>query len=142
MLTKRQRRCRVKIQERRKEMKVNINDKEKVDEALAVLNARVRNATHDDVTRMVTRIERALERKGLLRKHWTGLRFQCNPNPEKFPNAYKGIPMATYFTVERYPSGWFLAGVERKECRTEGIALVSELGEEQKQGVLNAFYKF
>ena len=118
-------------------MKVNINDREKVDEALAVVNA-----TYDDVTKTVNRIERALEWKGLLRKHWAGLRFRCNSNPEKFPDAYKGIPMATYFTVERYPSGWFLVGVEREVCRTEHIALVSELDEEQKQGVLDAFYKF
>lgn len=123
-------------------MKINIRDKEKVHETFAVVNARVRNATHDDVLHLVSQIEKELERKGLAKKYWTGLRFLCNPNPEKFPNAYKGIPMATYFTVERYPSGWFLAGVERKECRTEGIALVSELGEEQKQGVLDAFYKF
>jgi hypothetical protein len=123
-------------------MKININDKEKVDIALAEANARVRNATHYTVETMVDRIERGLERKGLLKKHWTGLRFRCNPNAEKFPNAYKGVPMATYFTVERYPSGWFLVGVERRECKTDFISLVSGLSEEQKQGVLDAFYRF
>ena len=123
-------------------MKINIRDKEKVNEALAVVNARVRNASHYDVNNLVNIIEHRLEHKGLFKKHWTGLRFRCNPNPEKFPNAYKGVPMATYFTVERYPSGWFLVGVERKECRTDFITLVSGLSEEQKQGVLDAFYKF
>lgn len=123
-------------------MKININDKEKVDIALAEANARVRNATHYTVTTMVDRIERGLERKGLLKKHWTGLRFRCNPNAEKFPNAYKGVPMATYFTVERYPSGWFLVGVERRECKMDFITLVSGLSEEQRQGVLDAFYRF
>ena len=123
-------------------MKINIRDKEKVNEALAVVNARVRNASHYDVENVVERIELNLQQKGLLKKYWTGLRFQCNPNAGKFPNAYKGIPMATYFTVERYPSGWFLVGVERKECRTDHITLVSGLSEEQKQGVLDAFYKF
>jgi hypothetical protein len=44
--------------------------------------------------------------------------------------------------VERYPSGWFLVGVERRECKTDFISLVSGLSEEQKQGVLDAFYKF
>lgn len=123
-------------------MKINIRDKEKVNEVLAVLNARVRNATHYDVKKVVDRIEFELQQKGLLKKYWTGLRFRCNPNPEKFPNAYKGVPMATYFTVERYPSGWFLVGAERKECGTDYITLVSGLDEEQKQGVLDAFYKF
>lgn len=123
-------------------MKININDKEKVDIALAKVNARVRNATHYTVETMVDRIERDLERKGLLKKYWTGLTFLCNPNAERFPNAYKGVPMATYFTVERYPSGWFLVGVERRECKTDYITLVSGLSDEQKRGVLNAFYRF
>ena len=123
-------------------MKINIKDKEKVDIALAKVNARVRNATHYTVETMVDRIEHGLERKGLLKKYWTGLTFLCNPNAERFPNAYKGVPMATYFTVERYPSGWFLVGVERRECKTDYITLVSGLSDEQKRGVLNAFYKF
>ena len=123
-------------------MKINVRDKEKVNEALAVVNARVRNATHYDVKSLVDSIELNLELKELPKKYWTGLRFQCNPNPEKFPHAYKGIPMATYFTLERYPSGWFLVGVERRECRTDFITLVSGLDEEQKQGVLDAFCRF
>lgn len=123
-------------------MKININDKEKVDNVLGTVNARVRNVTHYGVMSFVERIERDLERKGLLKKYWTGLKFRCNPNAERFPNAYKGVPMATYFTVERYPSGWFLVGVERRECKMDFITLVSGLSEEQKQGVLDAFYKF
>ena len=123
-------------------MKINIKDKEKVDNVLGTVNARVRNATHYTVETMVDRIERDLERKGLLKKYWTGLTFLCNPNAEKFPHAYKGVPMATYFTVERYPSGWFLVGVERRECKMDFITLVSGLSDEQKRGVLNAFYKF
>jgi hypothetical protein len=123
-------------------MKINIKDKEKVDNVLGTVNARVRNATHDGVLSFVERIERDLERKGFLKKYWTGLKFRCNPNPETFPHTYKGVPMATYFTVERYPSGWFLVGVERRECKADYITLVSGLSEEQKQGVLDAFYKF
>ena len=125
-------------------MKININfnDNEKVNEALAAVNARVRNANHDDVTKMVIRIEKDLARKGLLKKYWTGLRFQCNPHARVFPNAYNGTPTATYFTVERFPSGWFLVGAERKECRNDFITLACELNEEQKQGVLDVFYRF
>ena len=125
-------------------MKININfsDKEKVNEACAAVNARVRNSTHDDVTKMVIRIEKDLNRKGLLKKYWTGLRFQCNPHARIFPNAYKGVPTATYFTVERYPSGWFLVGVDRKECRSDFITLVSDLNEEQRQCILDVFNRF
>lgn len=123
-------------------MKININDKEKVDNVLGTVNARVRNATHYDVEKVVERIEFGLQQKRLAKKYWTGLKFRCNPNPETFPHAYKGVPMATYFTVERYPSGWFLVGVERRECKMDFITLVSGLSEEQKQGVLDAFYKF
>ena len=123
-------------------MKININDKEKVNDVLGAENMRVRNATHYDVVNLVARIEHDLELKRLAKKYWTGLKFRCNPNPETFPHAYKGVPMATYFTVERYPSGWFLVGVERRECKIDFITLVSGLDEEQKQGVLDAFYKF
>lgn len=123
-------------------MKINVRDKEKVDNVLGKVNERVRNATHDDVMNLVTRIEKYLERKGLLKKYWTGLKFRCNPNPERFPTAYRGIPMATYFIVERYPSGWFIVGVERRECKTDCMTLVSGLSDEQQQGVLDAFYRF
>ena len=125
-------------------MKININhsDKEKVNEALAKVNARVRNASHCDVVNIVKRIERALERKGFLKKYWTGLRFQCNPHARVFPGAYKGVPAATYFTVERFASGWFLVDVERRECKSDSITLMSELSDEQKKGILNVFCKF
>jgi hypothetical protein len=127
-------------------MKIKINfdysSQEEVNDALAAVNARVRNATHDDVVKMVIRIEKALTRKGLLKKYWTGLCFQCNPHARVFPNAYKGIPAATYFTVERCPSGWFLVGVERKECRADYITLVGDLNGEQKKAILDVFCKF
>ena len=123
-------------------MKIDIRDKEKVDEALKVANARVRNATHQDVESLVSVIERYLERTGLRKECWTGLRFRCNPNAATFSTAYKGIPTATYFTLERYSGAWFLVGVERRECGTRRITLVRDLSEEQKQGVLGAFYRF
>ena len=124
-------------------IKISFNESiDKVNDALTAANARVRNATHDNVVKMVLRIEKDLVRKGLLKKHWTGLKFQCNPHSRIFPNAYKGTPTATYFTVERFSSGWFLVGVERRECRNDFITLVSGLTEEQKQGVLDVFYRF
>ena len=125
-------------------MKININfnDNEKVNAALAAVNARVRNVNHDSVVKMVMRIEKDLNRKGLLKKYWTGLKFRCNPHARIFQNACKGVPMATYFTVERYPSGWYLVGVERSECKTDFVSIVSELSEEQKQCVLDVFCKF
>ena len=124
-------------------IKISFNESiDKVNEALAAVNARVRNSNHSEVVKMVMRIEKALNRKGLLKKYWTGLKFQCNPYARIFPNAYKGTPTATYFTVERYPSGWFLVGVERKECRTDFITLVSGLSEEQKQCILDVFNRF
>ena len=123
-------------------MKININNKEKMDSEFKKVNARVRGASSYDVENLVNIIEINLGLKGVPKKYWTGLKFRCNPNPETFPHAYKGIPMATYFTLERYPSGWFLVGVERRECKMDFITLVSGLSEEQKQGVLDAFYKF
>ena len=127
-------------------MKININlndvSEEKVNSALAEVNARVRNSTHDDVVKVVKRIERDLERKGLAKKYWKGLKFRCNPYARVFPGAYKGIPAATYFTVERFASGWFLVGVERSECKSNRITIVSVLNEEQKKGILDVFYKF
>ena len=117
-------------------MKIDINDKEGVDNEFAKVNAMARNATHHDVKRLVSVIERYLERTGLRKECWTGLRFRCNPNAAMFSNAYKGIPTATYFTVERYPSEWFLVCVERRDCGTNRITLTSVLSDEQKQSIL------
>jgi hypothetical protein len=123
-------------------MKINVNNEERVNDALESVNQRVRNAYAYHVKNMVEQIERDLLAKKLSKKDWTWLRFSCNPNAQTFPNAYKGTPEATYFVIERFQSGWFLVDVKRDVCKGTPIRMVSQLTEDQKQAILNAFCKF
>jgi hypothetical protein len=124
------------------QMKINVKNEKQINEALNTVNKQVRNAYHYNVKNMISRIEFDLEHKHFLKKHWVGLKFTCNPNAQVFPNAYKGIPEATYFQIERFASGWFIVGVARKECRADYVTMMCTLTDEQKQAVMDAFYKF
>ena len=103
-------------------MKIKITHKnaDKINAAIeAVEGKRVsqRRCTCNDVIKAVDRIEKRLS--GLLKKKdWTGLKFHCDPNAQRFPSCYNGRPQSTQFLIERCASGWFLTGVNRMDCRS------------------------
>ena len=47
-----------------------------------------------------------------------GITVTVNPAHERMPGAYRGIPMATHFVVERRPDGWALTEIYRTSAET------------------------
>lgn len=95
-------------------MKINVTSTDKLAAAIteAEGQSRVRLIAPTDVQRAVARIEKRLVDL-LPKKVWSGLRFEVNPAGESVANAYKGVPMSTHVTVERFPSGWFVTQIRR-----------------------------
>ena len=100
-----------------KTIKITNNNRAKIEAALANAQqrARVRKAITGDVFCAVTETEKGLA-KILRKKDWDGLSFSICVHAQKFANCYKGIPEATYFTIERRSGGWHLVGICRAPC--------------------------
>lgn len=101
-------------------MKININDKEKVQAAIRDMEkkARVRLFDVDRIGPAIEATEKRLEGLGVAKKYWIGCRIHFQP--ERVPNKYatKGAAYGTYAIVERFSSGWFLVGVSRDRCES------------------------
>jgi hypothetical protein len=120
-------------------LKININNSEKISEALAKAQARAtaRTIDNDFVLRAVAQAEMRL-RKILAKKDWQGLQLSVTCAPGKMASSYRGIPMATYAVVQRGASGWFLVQVARAKAR-ENFNDVVIHGVEQKGKLVSEY---
>lgn len=101
-------------------MKINLNNKDAVNKEIAKAEGRatVRTVRHCDIVALLPEIEK---RASILTKsEQVGLRVLIDANAQNFPNAYKYIPESTLVTIERFPSGWFVVGIERGICQRAG----------------------
>lgn len=101
-------------------MKINVTNTEKLRAAIdAVEGSRVsaRTLYPHDVQRAVDDIEKRLSGM-MLKKDWLGAAFCVDVHAQDFPNAYKGRPESTIFTVQRFASGWFITDIRRGYTRS------------------------
>lgn len=76
--------------------------------------ARTRTVDIDDVYDAVYILERKFE--DCTRKSLEGLTVNVDLNSQDFPNAYRGVPMSTQFTLVYEKRSWRLVRVERLRC--------------------------
>lgn len=101
-------------------MKINVASTDKLTAAIAAVEgSRVsaRTITSEDVTKAVAQIEKRLSGM-MLKKDWAGAAFCVDVHAQDFPNAYKGRPESTIFTVQRFASGWFVTDIRRGYTRS------------------------
>jgi hypothetical protein len=124
-------------------MKVNVKDKEKVQEVLdyAQRRSKKRTVTVRNIDLMIADLEENLAVM-LPKALWKGLRFRLNYNAQKFPNAYKWMPEATIVYLERFASGWFVTNAQRSYCENSKVILLNEFSETQKEKILERMRKF
>ena len=133
-----------------KAIKIVEKNRESIEKAMAVANGRAqyRLAFASDVEAYVKKVEQSLEKLGLPKKLWTGMKFECMPCSEDLPKAYfkashGSAPSATSFDIERKATGWFFLGAGRytfyKRC---DLSLLTKFTEEQKQAIIDHAYKF
>lgn len=109
-------------------MTIHADNQFTVQEAIdaAQKGARVRKIDHGDIASAILYTEKRLKELHIPKKEWAGLKFEFNPNFQTFPNAYKGIPEATYFTIERRSRDWVIIDISRKTCRNTYSRCVNE----------------
>lgn len=76
--------------------------------------ARTRTVDIDDVYDAVYILERKFE--DCTRKSLEGLTVNVDLNSQGFPNAYRGVPMSTHFTLVYENRSWRFVRAERLKC--------------------------
>lgn len=76
--------------------------------------ARTRTVDIDDVYDAVYILERKF--KDCSRKSLEGLTVNVDLNSQDFPNAYRGVPMSTQFTLVYEKRSWRFVRAERSRC--------------------------
>ena len=76
--------------------------------------ARTRTVNVDDVYGAVATLERKFE--DCIKKSMEGLTVNVDLNSQDFPNAYRGVPMSTQFTLVYEKRSWRFVCAERMRC--------------------------
>lgn len=101
--------------------------------------ARTRTVDIDEVYGAVTVLERKFE--DCTKKSMEGLTVNVDLNSQDFPNAYRGVPMSTHFTLVYEKRSWRFVRAERSRCgefKRYDVTLTDRMREE----LLKAFESF
>lgn len=92
------------------------SNRPRVEAALAEAQkgCRVRCVTVDTVYAWARRISETYSLISM--RAQKGITVTVNPAHERVAKAYRGIPMSTFFVVQRFPGGWALTDVYRASC--------------------------
>lgn len=102
-------------------------------------HARTRTVDIDEVYGAVTVLERKF--KDCTKKSMEGLTVNVDLNSQDFPNAYRGVPMSTHFTLVYEKRSWRFVRTERSRCgefKRYDVTLTDPMREE----LLKAFESF
>ena len=102
-------------------MKIYTKNAEKITAELAKTEGRAtcRTVTASQIAREAERAEGRLNDLNIPKKDRPGCRSVIGC-AEKFPKAYKYAAMATYATIERFPSGWAVVKIKRLDAKFYG----------------------
>jgi len=102
-------------------LKINIRNRDKIITSLAANQKRCSARTLDaDLLGEAIRQSEARLHNLLPKNCWKGLSLSITVAPQKIPSSYNGVPMATFATVTRHASGWFLTKVSRDRVHEGG----------------------
>lgn len=102
--------------------------------------ARTRTVDIDDVYNAVTVIEQKF--KDCTKKSMEGLTVRVDLNSRHFPNAYRGVPMSTYFMLAYEKRSWRFILVGRSRCGEYGRYEVTYLPDAMCEELLKSFESF
>ncbi len=100
--------------------------------------ARERIAMVADVMRAA---ERADKHFGIAKSRMKGIEIVCNPNAQRFANAYKYTPEGTVFKIVHTGRDWKIVSADRAFC-SERDYTVTRLPEDTGDAILNKYRKF
>lgn len=101
------------------EIIVNEKNMDRIGAAISEAEGRAESRCVDaeSVTSSIARIE---EHLNIPKKWMEGLVFDCDPNAQAFPNAYKYTPYSTQFTLTYAKGKWRISNIRRDCTRTAG----------------------
>ncbi len=120
-------------------MKINVNDREKLQKALDEVQgkAKTRTLDYENIIDAVERFEMQLE-KLLPKKYWQGIGCIHDRHAQNFPNAYKGEPLSTKVWFVRGASGWFVTAITRTRTSSAGHQYTMlRLSDEQSKAIVD-----
>lgn len=97
-------------------MKINISNKEKINETIKNNQGKlvkVRLADNHFIELCLPGIEKRLELLLGGKKNWPGVQVNISRNFGPKPGSYRGTPDSTEVIIERFSSGWFMVGCIR-----------------------------
>lgn len=101
--------------------------------------ARTRIVDIDDVYDAVYILERKFD--GCTKKSMEGLTVNVDLNSQDFPNAYRGVPMSTHFTLAYEKRSWRFVSAERLRCgESKGYDVT--LTDPMREELLKSFESF
>ena len=121
-------------------MRINLNNDMKLNDALCTVQHKRINArciSRLSMRMEISHLENRLSRI-LFKKDWRGLVFRIDIHASNFPNAYKGTPDSTHFTVERGASGWFVTWIGRN-CTRSAAQRIIPANLETKSDLINEY---
>lgn len=75
---------------------------------------------------------------GITKKTLNGCSFAVNLHGQQFPNAYRGQPDATWFTVEYHNGNWYLSSIRRGTARASHT-VTAHLTDEAKAAIVKQY---
>ena len=122
-------------------MKIKVTEQnlQKIQTAIDAVQdkARVRTIDADDVFDYCERISDIY--RMIPKKNLSGSEFSIDNHAQNFPNAYKGIPESTQFTLLYKSGNFYLTDVARRQTQREYHDITARLSEEARASLLDAY---
>ena len=113
------------------------NNNKRIEEALSVVQKRA-SAMKIDLYEVYSAINRVEDKLGISKKNMVGVIVDVDYFAQHFPNAYRGTPQSTQFTMERTNSGWVITNIERKRCKTPNKGYNITLTDKAKKAIIES----
>jgi hypothetical protein len=114
---------------------IKIENRERIEKALAEAQGRAKERTVNFIN-ILSMPHLLKEEYSISMKALEGCTFECDPNAQDFPGAYKYRPMSTHFTIEVSKGNFKLTGIERTDCWHGGNTVRANLTQEAKDAII------
>lgn len=120
-------------------IKVCAQNRDKISGAISEVQskARTRTISADTITDYCESL--ADSYRMIPKKALHGSTFSVDPFAQHFPNAYKGIPESTQFSLLYSHGQFYLTRLVRDRTKSESLTVVANLSEDAQVALLTAF---
>lgn len=92
-----------------------------------------------DVADIISYTDLITQRMGVPLAHLEGCEFRVDTHAQHFPNAYRGMPESTQFTLLYKSRKWRLTGVFREQCHNGLMTVWCKLTPEAEMAIVKKY---